>query len=82
MAQWEAFQKIWAKRLREMSDGIRNRSETVNYTVFESMQTMMDYIEESLQNIMLPPSEGIQLFIWFDEIFFFNFLYFFLLFFI
>ena len=58
MAQWEAFQKIWAKRLREMSDGIRKQTETVHYTVFESMQTMMDYIEESLQNIMLPPSEG------------------------
>ena len=33
MAQWEAFQKIWAKRLREMSDGIRKQTETVHYTV-------------------------------------------------
>ena len=41
-----------------MSQNFQQKTDTVNYTVFESMQTIMDYFEESLENLMLPASEG------------------------
>ena len=41
-----------------MSLNFQQKTDTVNYTVFESMQTIMDYFEESLENLMLPASEG------------------------
>lgn len=55
--QWESNQKLWESRIKEMSLNFQQKTDTVNYTVFESMQTIMDYFEESLENLMLPASE-------------------------
>ena len=56
--QWDSNQKLWEARIKEMSQNFQQKTDTVNYTVFESMQTIMDYFEESLENLMLPASEG------------------------
>ena len=55
---WESNQKLWETTIKEMSQNFQQKTDTVNYTVFESMQTIMDYFEESLENLMLPASEG------------------------
>ena len=44
--------------MRRMSKDLNEKSESVQYTVFEAMQTIMDYIEESFENVMLPCTPG------------------------
>ena len=46
--------------MKEIGQDFQQKSEAINYTVFESMQTVMDYVEETLENLMLPPTEGIK----------------------
>ena len=60
VTQWETNQKGWHTRMKEIGQDFQQKSEAINYTVFESMQTVMDYVEETLENLMLPPTEGIK----------------------
>ncbi len=58
--QWENNNKLWQNRLRAMTRKINERSEGVQYTFFEAMQTIMDYVEETLEKVMIPPTPGTQ----------------------
>lgn len=51
---WEKNNKALSDKMRRMSKDLNEKSESVQYTVFEAMQTIMDYIEESFENVMLP----------------------------
>ena len=55
---WEKNNKALSDKMRRMSKDLNEKSESVQYTVFEAMQTIMDYIEESFENVMLPCTPG------------------------
>ena len=54
--QWEDNNRLWQSRVKSISIGLQKQTEGVQYTVFESMQTIMDYIEETFEKIMIPPT--------------------------
>lgn len=56
--QWDNNNKLWQNRLRAISRQINERSEGVQYTFFEAMQTIMDYMEETFEKVMIPPTPG------------------------
>lgn len=56
--QWDNSNKLWQNRLKAISRQINERSEGVQYTFFEAMQTIMDYIEETFEKVMIPPTPG------------------------
>jgi len=51
---WETNNKALSEKMRRLSRDINEKSDSVQYTIFEAMQTIMDYIEESFENLMLP----------------------------
>ena len=55
---WEKNNKALSDKMKRMSKDLNAKSESVQYTVFEAMQTIMDYIEESFENVMLPCTPG------------------------
>lgn len=56
--QWDNNNKLWQNRLRAITRQINERSEGVQYTFFEAMQTIMDYMEETFEKVMIPPTPG------------------------
>ena len=44
--EWVEKNRAWQTKMNNMSRGIQKQTEGIQYTVFESMQTVMDYIEE------------------------------------
>jgi hypothetical protein len=55
---WEKNNKALSDKMRRMSKDLNEKSDSIQYTVFEAMQTIMDYIEESFENVMLPCTPG------------------------
>jgi hypothetical protein len=56
--QWENNNKEWQTRVRAMSREFQKRTEGVQYTIFEAMQTVMDYLEDTFEPVLLTPSPG------------------------
>ena len=55
---WELNNKAMSEKVKRLSRELNDKSESIQYTVFEAMQTIMDYIEESFEKLMLPPTPG------------------------
>jgi len=53
---WELNNKAMSEKVKRLSRELNDKSESIQYTVFEAMQTIMDYIEESFEKLMLPPT--------------------------
>ena len=49
----------WADRFRDVGFEVKRLSQNVNYVALETLQTMLDYIEETFETIMIPPSKGL-----------------------
>ena len=56
--QWDYNNRLWQTRIRTISKELQKHTEGVQYTVFEFMQTMMDYIEDTFEMVMIPPTPG------------------------
>ena len=56
--QWESNNELWQNRMKAITKQWNDRTEGVQYTMFEAMQTIMDYIEESFEKVMIPPTPG------------------------
>jgi len=54
--EWVENNRAWQTKMNNMSRGIQKQTEGIQYTVFESMQTVMDYIEEMFEKVMVPPT--------------------------
>jgi len=54
--QWAENNRTWQSELNNMSRGFQKSTENIHYTVFESLQTVMDYIEEAFEKVMVPPT--------------------------
>jgi len=54
--QWESNNELWQNRMKAITKQWNDRTEGVQYTMFEAMQTIMDYIEESFEKVMIPPT--------------------------
>lgn len=54
--EWVENNRAWQTKMNNMSRGIQKQTEDIQYTVFESMQTVMDYIEEMFEKVMVPPT--------------------------
>ena len=54
--QFDENNRLWQNRVKSISIGLQKQTEGVQYTIFESMQTIMDYIEETFEKIMIPPT--------------------------
>ncbi len=57
-SQWEMSNKEWQQWVRSLAREIQKRTDGVQYNVFESIQTVMDYIEDTLEPVMIPASKG------------------------
>ena len=42
---WEMNNKVLTEKVRRLSKEFSQKSESIQYTVFEAMQTIMDYME-------------------------------------
>ena len=49
----------WSDRFRDVGFEVKRLSQNVNYVALETLQTMLDYIEETFETIMIPPSKGL-----------------------
>ena len=56
--QWDYNNRLWQTRIRTISKELENATEGLQYTIFEFMQTMMDYIEDNFEMVMIPPTPG------------------------
>ena len=55
---WEMANKQWQSRIRGMAHEVKKRSDNIQYAMLESVQTMLDYLEETFEPVMLPVSKG------------------------
>ena len=56
--EWDYNNRLWQTRIRTISKELQNATEGLQYTIFEFMQTMMDYIEDNFEMVMIPPTPG------------------------
>ena len=45
-------------RIKAISNELRKKSDDFQYQIFESIQTILDYMEDSLEPVLLPPTKG------------------------
>ncbi len=56
--QYEQTQKELLDHFNDVSFEMKRLSDNVSYSMLESMQTVLDFIEEMFEKVMLPPSLG------------------------
>ena len=56
--QWELSSKEWQQWVRSIAREVQKRTDGMQYNVFESIQTICDYIEDTFEPVMLPASKG------------------------
>ena len=44
--------------MRAVSNDIKKNTDRVQYYILESIQTMLDYVEDTFEPVMLPASSG------------------------
>ena len=54
----EMAQRQFTSRVNDVTHGVRKRVEDTTAAVLEAVQSSLDYTEDTLQPIMLAPTEG------------------------
>ncbi len=57
-SQWEASNQQLQSRMNDVTGELRKRSDGFQYQCLESIHNLMDYVEDSLEVVLLPPSQG------------------------
>ncbi len=57
-SRWEVANRQWRSRVRSFFHDLHRATDGARNAVLESVQTTLDYVEETFEPVMLPASKG------------------------